>query len=569
MRRFRIRFELPLLAKELNELAARRRTYIVRFIYAAALFSIGCGLIYSGLFRPQPGVGGLGSGYYMFEQLVLVQFAGICLLLPATASGSLTGEKERDALCLLLITTLGPWQIVLQKFISQLVPIVSFLLLSFPLMAVTYSFGGVTPSHFWAGISVLVLSCLQITALAVMCSSYFRTTAEAFVATYVLLGLLMFVFPWLSAPTLMKIAAARGYAAIIPHECAMIGTTAVFLILALGCLVPRAFAPPRHFLLQAFRALDEFFNNANSLTGGVVLVDDKDTLPRDKPIAWRETKKRSLGTFRYLFRVVTLLELPILFVCQSIRIDVGLTGHNALSALLYASWIIVAGLLAVQGTSAISAERSRQTLDVLLTTPISGREIIQQKFRGLLRTILVLSIPFYTIYVFEDWWFNFGSWRYLSYSALSVVVYMPLIAWLSVWIGLKIRTHIRAIFCAMLVLVGTLAVPLFVRQALASRNTFAAELANAYAVVFSPSSVIRGIEASRDDVKEPWVLFGVHLAVCAGIAIALRWLCLRNADRQLGRIPERSDSMPTAGAADAVPAFVRESAMGAAASGPR
>ena len=37
------------------------------------------------------------------------------------------GEKERDALCLLLITTLGPWQIILQKYISQLVPILSFL----------------------------------------------------------------------------------------------------------------------------------------------------------------------------------------------------------------------------------------------------------------------------------------------------------------------------------------------------------------------------------------------------------------------------------------------------------
>src|SRR5262245_66682174 len=77
-------FELPLLAKELNEQAARKRTYILRFAYAALLFVGACGLFYGNFLQGGNGSSrGLGQGKLMFEKLVKIQFVGIYLFVPA------------------------------------------------------------------------------------------------------------------------------------------------------------------------------------------------------------------------------------------------------------------------------------------------------------------------------------------------------------------------------------------------------------------------------------------------------------------------------------------------------
>src|SRR5258708_29743496 len=129
-------FELPLLAKELNEQAAQRRTYVIRFLYAGILFSAACVLFYGNFLTGGGGsAGGLGRGRWMFENLVTLQFWTIYLLVPAISCGCLTIEKDHNSLGLLLITSLSPRQIVLQHLLRRVVPMLTFVLLSFPPMA--------------------------------------------------------------------------------------------------------------------------------------------------------------------------------------------------------------------------------------------------------------------------------------------------------------------------------------------------------------------------------------------------------------------------------------------------
>src|SRR5690242_6959039 len=179
-------FELPLLAKELNEQAAQRRTYLIRFGYAALLFIGACALFYGNFLQGGGGSArGLGQGRSMFESLVQIQFWAIYLLVPAISCGCLTAEKERNTLGLLLVTSLTPWQIVLQKLLGRLVPLLTFVVLSFPLMAIAYSFGGIAEDYLWSGILLLLLTCVQTAALSVLCSAYYPTTVESLIANYV------------------------------------------------------------------------------------------------------------------------------------------------------------------------------------------------------------------------------------------------------------------------------------------------------------------------------------------------------------------------------------------------
>ena len=128
------RLEMPLLLVELKDLAWRKRTYVVRFLYAFALFTVACSLFYGNLTQGQ--TDSLGRGRQIFVQFLQIQFWVIALFLPATTAGVITVEKERNALGVLMLTTLGPLRIVLQKLLSRLLPMYSFLLLAMPLMAV-------------------------------------------------------------------------------------------------------------------------------------------------------------------------------------------------------------------------------------------------------------------------------------------------------------------------------------------------------------------------------------------------------------------------------------------------
>lgn len=176
----------PLLVKELTELAARRRTYLVRIGYAMLMFF---GALYyfwaQVLSRNISSLSMLGQGQNMFTAIVDIQFAGIYLFLPAMTCTALTAEKERDTFALLLLTRLGPWTIIFEKMISRLIPMLTFLLLSLPLLAFAYSYGGVQQDEIWVAFLILGLTAIQIASLSIMCSAYCRTTAGAFVATYV------------------------------------------------------------------------------------------------------------------------------------------------------------------------------------------------------------------------------------------------------------------------------------------------------------------------------------------------------------------------------------------------
>jgi len=550
--RIRRSLELPLLAKELNEQAAQRKTYIIRFLYGGVLFAAACGLFYGNFLQGGGGsAGGLGQGRRMFESLVGLQFVTIYVFLPAISCGCLTAEKERNSLALLLITSLTPWQIVLQKLLGQLVPMLTFVLLSFPLMAVAYSFGGITEDYLWSGILLLVLTCVEAAALSVMCSAWYPTTVEAFVGNYVLFLVLFFILPWGWGPRLFSGASDQPLSTTIARMWFSCVMTAGFLVAARYFVESRAFVPPKNVLLGLFHRLDRFFNEANSVTGGVILVQDGDPLPGLEPIAWRETTKKSLGTFRYLFRVLVVLELPLIIVGSSLgSFTPGGPNMAVISRFLYILWCLGAAMIIVHAGSVMAAERTRQTLDVLLATPLTGEQILRQKLHGVRRLIKVLLVPFITIFIFETWW-NQGStyiWLYLGLSLLSVAIYLPLVAWLALWIGLKVRTQMKAVLGTMTLVLGWLLVPTVVRAAVIDVSGRQVALWAECLLALNPGEQIAAIEgliatarmASSKATQEGFgpflILTIVNFSVNGAVWYALRRWCLRHADTLLGRL---------------------------------
>jgi ABC-type transport system involved in multi-copper enzyme maturation permease subunit len=587
------RFDLPLLGKELLEQAARKRTYIVRVLYAALLFG-GSFLLFHDTLRTNAAgaLAVLGKGKELLTTLVWLQFAGVCLFTPALTCGVLTQEKEHASLQLLFLTRLGPWTILFEKLLSRLIPMFGFLILSLPLLAFAYTLGGVTPAKLVMGVWILILATIQMGTLALMCSAFFRTTVGAFIWSY-LLGLLMFGGPplmwvtlnavgfnvngflrnveassniaflpvivvplapaalWTSGPA--SFMSANKFWPLAAQSTVILAVSGLCLVLARSFLVSRAFLPPRNVVLNVFKRLDRFFVrlNDNRVTRGFEFGAVGGSLPVDEPVAWRETAKRSLGTTRYLVRLFIALELPTAALC--LILIVAALNSGPLTMVLFLLWIISALFIAVQSASLIAGERSQQTLDVLCTTPLSGRQILLQKFRSVRRLMYVLAVPIATLVAFEcgmRWRMAPIHWRgiqhefdlalYVTCSILSIAVYFPLIAWLSFLIGLKVRTHARAIMAATATIVVWCVAPIFLvtiplEILFGHPGRLDREFINC-STLLGPATIIPINEFSElPEFGSPWLAVCSNFLVYGALALLFRTMSLDNADRWLGR----------------------------------
>ncbi len=489
---------LPLLAKELTEIAARRRTYITRVVYALLLFGFFVGMNESTLTSAMRNpLYAMGTGQDMFEVLIVLQLIGICLFLPAFTAGLITQEKERDSLVLLLLTELTPWQILLQKLGSGLVSIFSFLLIGMPLAALCYAYGGISPEHLFQGIAVLFLTCLQVATFALLCSTLARTTVGAFIATYVGAGLFIGAVALAGWATYYVIHGrdSDDYTELFMHvfppmlldhsdlpiwrtlvlSIAPLFTTFAFLLLARFFFVRRAFAPPRNRLLGLFRRLDAAAQRGNRLLGNVTFRARERALPDDDPIAWREMTRTALGRPHYLVRLLVGLEILTVSLCLwAVKEGVSDRDSEFLSLLVASLGTLAVLALSALAANAFVSERISQTLEVLLTTPLIARDIVRQKARMLTRFMWVVAVPIATIFAVEAWvetgvsrWqrgvqMPVNSLVYLTWSLLSLAIYLPLVLWLSLWIGLKMRTRFRAILTALGVIVGWCVLPIVI-----------------------------------------------------------------------------------------------------------
>ena len=195
-------FSLPLLTKELIAQAQNKRTYVLRVIYAVALY--GLALLQYQLISGDgvAGVMNMGGGRRLFDNLVMLQSAMIFLLIPPITCGALTIEKEKDTLALLLLTKLSPLTIVFEKMLSRVFTMATYQLLSLPLFAIIYGIGGVDLGDIIVAIAGLASLTFLVASISILCSTWFRTTSSAFVWTYILLCLLSFGFFSISASAL-------------------------------------------------------------------------------------------------------------------------------------------------------------------------------------------------------------------------------------------------------------------------------------------------------------------------------------------------------------------------------
>jgi ABC-type transport system involved in multi-copper enzyme maturation permease subunit len=116
---------------------------------------------------------------------------------PVFSSGSITQERERQTLALLLTTLLTPGRIILAKLVAALrvSTVLTFLLTEQLLLA--YILLQELRYRFWTLLVFLLIiatTCLATSSVGLMCSALVRRTSTAMILTYLTL-LVLFVLP--------------------------------------------------------------------------------------------------------------------------------------------------------------------------------------------------------------------------------------------------------------------------------------------------------------------------------------------------------------------------------------
>jgi ABC-2 type transport system permease protein len=171
--------------KELRGRMRGRRAFAILTIYLLLLagFALMAEKLvessYTSGFGNSSAFAGAAIGQGIFAALLMLMTLQVVFLAPSSTSGSISLEREKQTLELLIATPISSLAIVVGKLLSALVYVFLLIVASLPLMAVVFVYGGVGPEDVLRGYIVLVAAALWLGSFGLLCSSLVKRTTAA------------------------------------------------------------------------------------------------------------------------------------------------------------------------------------------------------------------------------------------------------------------------------------------------------------------------------------------------------------------------------------------------------
>jgi len=384
------------LSLELARMARRERTFWLRTVYVAFLSTV----VALAWLAKSTGETDWSRqehvGHALFVIFAWVQFVMLMLAAPISLCGAVSEEKSRRTLPVLLASPLSSLDIVFGKLLGGLIPVGLLLLAGLPIMFLLLVFGGLSPWEVVASFLMTVACATLAGAAALFFSGLVRTAhaafglAAVFICAYALL-------PQILDPTGMAAGRVSGwyncftaFAAVLSYghvpEPALLVlpvgvAAAVVLALLFGTALP----------LRRLAAAAEEGGRRGGLARRRQRLLRIGRRPRGEPVrpeTGNPVALRELGrTGEMLAAALRLLVggglclAGAVWFCYPQLHRVGsvgpLPGQRWFLALLES---ILVGLPLMAGARGFALEWERQTLDLLLASPLTGREIVLGKF---------------------------------------------------------------------------------------------------------------------------------------------------------------------------------------------
>ena len=127
------------------------------------------------------------SGYlYIFPVIGWTQLAITLLIVPILSAGSISGEREKQTLEIMLTTPEKPFSIIWGKLLASLSNFIMFIVTSIPIMAISFVLGGLNWFALLGFIVMILVVAILVGSIGVFCSSAFKKTIASIVMTFLI-----------------------------------------------------------------------------------------------------------------------------------------------------------------------------------------------------------------------------------------------------------------------------------------------------------------------------------------------------------------------------------------------
>lgn len=176
-------FRNPLLQREFRQRMRTLRAPTVITGYLLAMVFLTFFLLYENL-QGQTLVLLTVRSEQIFVAVSWLQMTIAAFLTPAFAAGSVSGERERRTLPVLMTTPLSPLGIILGKILSSSLLIILLLVVTLPVYSLVFLFGGAVPQEAVSVFLFQLFTIFVIAAISVMFSSIALQSAWSTVLSY-------------------------------------------------------------------------------------------------------------------------------------------------------------------------------------------------------------------------------------------------------------------------------------------------------------------------------------------------------------------------------------------------
>lgn len=497
----------------------------------------------------------VGEEFYL--AVIGTQLALLLLAAPAVAADAICLDKSRGALVPLLTTDLSSSEIILGKLLARFLPIGGFVLCGLPVLAICFTMGGIHPEFVFGAFLVCLGVALVGGTAALTLSVWCSKTFEVLLVCYLLWICLLLLLPlsWMlpaTAPTSWAKYINPYYLCFAPYmDPGSVGMldfvyfVAGSLLLSVLLLLIATFGLRRAILRQGAAPTRPGRRNVRRRALRIPWLP-RPTLDGN-PVLWREWHRqrpsRWVRTVWFLYGLGALgFSIYAFILCLGLHSP---SWHVEFGILVNAFQLSI-GLLLVSVTSVTSLqdERTRGSLDVVLTTPLSTMGIFWGKWWGTYRVVFLLAIlptlvasGHYVREGLEHGWLRAlrdGPARYFLLMPLVTCCYGAVVVSIGLALAVWIKGPGRAMATSVVIYVFLTVGVLFAAVILKTENPYVALGSSFLASGFLTEECLElfGQQFRIIPVLMMWcVFYGVGAAL-------LSLMACRSFNRCLGRMPE-------------------------------
>lgn len=123
---------------------------------------------------------------WLFPILGCVECGILSLIVPVITSGSISGEREKQTLDIMLTTPVKPFSIALGKLGSAMAVVMMYMISSIPVMAIAFVLGGMSWWFLFGLIGMMLYLGIYVGSVGIFCSSLVKKSIMATVLTIVI-----------------------------------------------------------------------------------------------------------------------------------------------------------------------------------------------------------------------------------------------------------------------------------------------------------------------------------------------------------------------------------------------